>query len=431
MYNICVFGINHSTADADLRDEMSFTKDDIPDVLRRLNSSRVTQEVLILSTCNRMEVYCVTNDLEFVINSICALKNICPRTIRRYTYSYFDTDCAKHLFKVSSGIDSLVVGETEIVGQIKGAIALARQADSIGSSLLGLFQMALSVEKDVRNVSGVSNISVSLGSMVSQCVDSYVAKTINQRQTENQLSNTSKDFESRSITFIGAGEMMSRVVPYFKANTAKKVIVNRTVSKAQDLAMLIDAQALSLDSLADIVNNSFVVISCIDGKAPVITPELLQPLLNQGKPVLLIDLSMPMMVSKKFHAISGVELITIDDVVHNCNKNSELRRDKLESASNQLIEDKLKEYNSWIRKKHLSPLIKALRDDAESIRLEVLSNAGKQLTNGESPEDVMAQMSLKLINKLLHKPVTNLAAADSNSQPDLATLVRNLYDISI
>ncbi len=164
MFKLGVFGIDYRSSSFEVRERMAFSFEEIPPALHRLHSAGIVREVIILSTCNRMEIYCVAKDMEFVMNSLCEIKNICPHSgIKKYSYMYTDMDCVKHLFRVTSGLESMVLGETEIVAQIKDAYNLSKSHNMISSTLTGLFQMALSVEKDVRNITEINNSAISMG----------------------------------------------------------------------------------------------------------------------------------------------------------------------------------------------------------------------------------------------------------------------------
>ena len=159
-----VFGLNYATSDFMLREKLAFLSEDIPSVLQRLQNSGITKEIVVLSTCNRTEIYCITHDIDFVINAICDIQNVCPRTVKKYSYVYSGENCVNHLFRVVSGLESMVLGETEIVAQVKDALNLAKKYNTVGTLLSIIFQMALAVEKDVRNVTAINNIAISMGS---------------------------------------------------------------------------------------------------------------------------------------------------------------------------------------------------------------------------------------------------------------------------
>lgn len=405
-----IFGVNYQTASLELRNQLAFASDDIPYVLKRLISSGIAKEAVLLSTCNRTELYCIANDVNFVINALCDMHNICPRSIRQHSYIYEDEQCAHHLFRVVSGLDSMVLGESEIVAQIKLAMDIALNSDSFGSTLAGLFQMALSVEKDVRSDTAINNVAISMG----HAVVNYV---------EQHLPN----LDNQNVLFIGAGQMMQQIVPHFSyLDLEKKLILNRTVDKAVELAKKIGAQADSLLNLPDVVNDYSVVVLCCASNTPIITKDLLKNASFDKR--LIIDLSMPLVVEKSLNQDQRLAILSIDDIASLVDVGLEKRKLAAIEAES-IIANKIDDYRSWQRKRGFVPLIRQLRDQAEQLRLEALAVAEKQLSNGTSAPDVLSQLSVQLTNKLLHQPTVNLWAHEGKLQHDLVELITKLYGL--
>lgn len=406
-----VFGLNYQTANLELRNQLAFASAEVPNVLNRLVSSGIVKEAILLSTCNRTELYCITNDINFVINALCGMHHICPRGIREHSYIYEDYQCAHHLFRVISGLDSMVLGESEIVAQIKLAMELAQSSDAIGSNLSGLFQMALSVEKDVRNHTAINNVAISMGHAVVNHIE----------QRLDQLDN-------KNVLFVGAGQMMQQIVPHFAyLDLDRKVILNRTVDKAQELAKKIHAEADSLTKLSDILQEFSVVVLCCASNQPIITAALLAKI-NHSTKQLLIDLSMPMVVEKQLAKNANLTLITIDDIAKLVDVGIEKRKLAAIEAES-IISNKIEDYHLWQRKRGFTPLIRQLREQAEQRRLEVMALAEKQLLNGVSAQEVISQLSIQLTNKLLHQPTVNLCATNGHLQDNLIELVTQLYGL--
>ncbi|MDD3266155.1 MAG: glutamyl-tRNA reductase [Burkholderiales bacterium] len=407
-----VFGINYQTADLALRNQLAFASEDVPKVLKRLISSGIVKEALLLSTCNRTELYCITNDINFVINALCDMHEICPRTIRQHGYVYHDDKCAHHLFRVTSGLDSMVLGESEIVSQIKSAMELAEDAKSIGTTLLGLFQMALSVEKDVRNNTEINNVAVSMGHAVASYVERYL----------NDVSN-------QKILFVGAGQMMQQIAPHFNYLTFEdKLVINRSYENAKVVANKINARVGLLELLNQSVGEFAVIILCCASNQPLITESQFESLPSRLNKQLIIDLSMPMIIERNLVNDEKLRIITIDDIAKLVDVGKEERKLAALSAE-KIVFDKIDDYHGWQRKRGFVPLIRQLRDQAEQLRLEALAIAEKQLQNGTSAEHVVTQLSVQLTNKLLHQPTVNLWATDDELQDDLAGLIAKLYGL--
>ena len=408
-----VFGLNYSSSGFEIREKLAFSREEIPLVLARLQSSGMTREIVIVSTCNRTEVFCITHDIDFVINAICDIKNVCPRTLKNHCYVYSGDSCANHLFRVVSGLESMVLGETEIVAQVKDAMNLATDANSIGTMLLSVFQMALAVEKDVRNATEINNIAISMGHAIVSLV------------------NTSfQNLEKESILFIGAGDMMRQLAPHFKnVKLTKKTIINRTLDKARLLSNRLGAEYNSLDKLSNIVAEYSIIIACAGGTDTILNEEILKAKLNVQN-LLIIDLSMPLITSLSLRNYPNITVLTIDDIAKIVDVGIEKRKLAALEASN-IIESKVVEYQNWLKKRGLTPVIRALRENADEIRQEVLAYAEKQLENGDSPYDVLRALSIKLTNRLIHSPTVNLCSSEDKKQEEIAGLITYLYDLEI
>lgn len=409
-----VFGLNYQTANFELRNRLAFANEEIPGVLRRLVNSGIVKEVILLSTCNRTELFFLAKDVDFVINSLCDMRNICPNSIRKHSYVHQGEGCAHHLFRVISGLESMVLGETEIVAQIKQAMEFSRQNNTLGSNLSGLFQMALAVEKDVRNHSAINDVAISMGHAVVNRVEQHIATLPN-----------------RNILFIGAGQMMQQIAPHFNyLNLDKKMLVNRTVAKAQPLATKIGAELESLSNLAAVINDYAIVVICCASNVPLIDAQMLKQNIEQHTNKLIIDLSMPLVISKNLQKHANLTLLTVDDIAKLVDVGLEKRKLAAVEAEG-IIAGKLADYHAWLRKRGFAPLIKKLLEQSEQIRQESLVAAEKQLVNGVSPNEVLKQFSVQLTNRLLHNPLVNITAADGRLQDDMLELLADLYSLEV
>lgn len=403
-----VFGLNYNSSTFKIRQQLAFTNDEIPLVLSRLQSSGITKEVVILSTCNRTEIYCLCQDIDFVINAICDIKDICPRTVRRHCYIYSGEECANHLFRVVSGLDSMVLGESEIVSQVKDAWQMARDCNTIGTMLAVIFQMSLSVQKEVRTHTEINNINVSMGSAVK--------KIINQKLTNHNEHN---------LAFIGAGQMMTQIAPHFRDSDFKvKTVFNRNADRGELLANRIDGEYKSLELFNDNADSYSVIILCTGGGI-YLDDKLL---INKNK--IIIDLSMPILTDLSLKNSPAMTIVTIDDIAEIVDVGIEQRKLKAELAE-KIIENQIIEYQNWLKKRGLTPVIRALRDHADDIRLSVLSDAERRIQNGDAPVEVIQELSIKLTNKLLHAPTVNLCAIEDTISDDLIEMIRYLYSLDL
>lgn len=410
-----VFGLNYITAGFEIREKLAFSRDEIPEALQRLQSSGITKEIIILSTCNRTEIYCITHDIDFLINAICDIQNVCPRTVKKHSYVYSGIECANHLFRVVSGLESMVLGETEIVSQVKDALNLSSNKNCVGTQLLSIFQMALAVEKDVRNTTEINNIAISIG----HALQNIVAINFDNLSQEN-------------ILFIGAGDMMQQIAPHFKnISFAKKAIVNRTLSKAENLAARINAQVFDFYNLPNIINDYSIIIACSGLAKQLLTCSgLNKAIANKMRKMLIIDLSMPLITDLSLREHAHILVLTVDDIAKTVDVGLEKRKIAALDADS-IINDKLVEYQNWLNKRKLTPVIRALRDNADEIRQDVLLSAQKQLANGELPDVVLREFSVKLTNRLIHNPTVNLCGSAKELQKELSGLITYLYDLDI
>lgn len=412
MYSTFVFGLNYETADFEIREKLAFSKEEIPPALTRLQSSGIIKEAFILSTCNRTEIYCITQDIDFVINAICDIQNVCPRTVKKHSYSYSETECVNHLFRVVCGLESMILGETEIVAQVKNAVYLAKDHGCIGSTLMAIFQMAMSVEKDVRNVTEINHIAISMGHAVA-----------------NLVAINAGDIEAQKILFVGAGAMMKQIAPHFSnVKCRQKTIINRTITNAEALAIKVNADTADLSQLPQLANNYSVIIACCSSDKTLIDVHTLKPSIVQGRKLLLIDLSMPLISDLGLRKHHSVNLVTIDDIAKVVDVGIQKRKSAASEAES-IIKAKLLDYQNWLKKKEITPVIKALRDSAENIRLEVLDSAKRQLQKGEAIDEVLTSLSIKLTNKFLHNPTVNLCATNGKLQNELSDLTKLLYNL--
>ncbi len=409
-----VFGLNYQTADFELRNRLAFASEEVPSVLKRLVNSGIVKEVVLLSTCNRTELYFVAKDVDFVINSLCDMHKVCPHNIRNHSYVYSGEECAHHLFRVISGLDSMVLGETEIVAQIKSAMDCAKYNQTLGSCLAGLFQMSLSTEKDVRSHTEINNVAISMGHAVVNYVEQYIA----------QLPN-------RKVLFVGAGQMMQQIAPHFHyLQLDKLMIVNRTVEKASLIATKINAEVGSLEQISNIINEYAIIVICCASNQPLITETMLQLETNNQLQKLIIDLSMPLVISNSLFSHNSLKILTVDDIAKLVDIGIDRRKAAAIEAES-IIANKLSDYHAWMRKRSFTPLIRKFKQHSELIREESLLQAEKQLANGVNANEVLQQLSTQLTNRLLHSPLVNINTADENLQDELIELFSYLYDLKL
>ncbi|MDK4679639.1 glutamyl-tRNA reductase [Kingella negevensis] len=404
---LTVIGLNHQTAPVHIREQLAFTTDSLADAVRDL-SLNVAAEAVILSTCNRTELYCV-GEGELIIDWLASYKNVNVDEIRPYLYVLGCGDTIRHAFRVACGLDSMVLGEPQILGQMKEAVRVAREQDGVSTWLNALFQRTFQAAKEVRSLSGVGDNVVSMASAAVRMAEQSVG-----------------DISSLNVLFVGAGEMNESVATYFAARSPKQLMVaNRTLTRATYLCSKLGhgAQACKLDVLPEIVSRYDVIVVCTASQTPIITQEMIQAASAQrgAKPMFVLDLAVPRNVEPSVANVAGVMLHTVDDMAERVASGKEARAAAAEAAET-MVETKVHEFLAWQQQRQRVPLICALRDEGERARQQVLNNAIRQLAKGTPPEEVLERLSVQLTNKLLHSPTRALNKASLHDTHVVSTL---------
>ncbi|UOP04183.1 glutamyl-tRNA reductase [Conchiformibius kuhniae] len=406
-------GLNHQTAPLAIREQLAFTAATLPEALRDLNANAAA-EAVILSTCNRTELYCV-GEAEQIIRWWADYHRLSVAEIRPYLYSYGCSDTVRHACRVACGLDSMVLGEPQILGQMKDAVRAARQQDSIGTWLNALFQKTFSAAKEVRSRTCVGDNTVSMASAGLKMAQRLFGNL-------NQVN----------VLLIGAGEMIELVATYFAAaSPAKITVANRTLARAQALCDRLTGGAAPclLGDLPHLLYEYDVVVSSTAAPLPIVGKGMVESAmaLRGGKPMFLLDLAVPRDIEAQSAEVAGVHLYTVDDMVSMVQNGKEARREAA-AAAEQMVAQKVDEFIQWQKSRQRVPLICALRDEGERARRHVLNNAIKQLAKGARPEEVLERLSVQLTNKLLHAPtrVLNKGLGDEGMLVDAVSQIYSL-----
>ena len=412
---LTVIGLNHQTAPLGIREKLAFAAEKLPDAVNSLLDSGAAGEAVILSTCNRTELYCV-GEPPAVTEWLAAYQSLPAAEIRPYLYTYGCTDTVRHAFRVACGLDSMVLGEPQILGQIKDAVNAAQEQNTVGTWLNTLFQKTFSVAKEIRSGTAVGEHSVSMAAaavkMAAQIFPS-VGKL--------------------NVLFVGAGEMIELVATYFAAeNPRLMTVANRTLARAEELCgkLGINAESCLLSDIPEILHQYDVVISSTASPLPVIGKGMAERALKQRgqMPVFMLDLAVPRDIEAEIAELDDVYLYTVDDMAGVVQSGREARQ-KAAAEAEVMVEQKVAEFLEWQKSRENVPLIRALRDEGERARRHVLENAMKQLAKGASPEEVLERLSVQLTNKLLHSPTHTLSKA-GGSDSGLVEAVAQIYHLS-
>lgn len=407
-------GLNHQTAPLSIREKLAFAAAALPKAVRNLARSNAATEAVILSTCNRTELYCV-GDSEEIIRWLADYHSLPIEEIRPYLYALDMQETVRHAFRVACGLDSMVLGEPQILGQIKDAVRVAQEQESMGKKLNALFQKTFSVAKEVRTDTAVGENSVSMASASVKLAEQIFP-----------------DIGDLNVLFIGAGEMIELVATYFAAKSPRLMTVaNRTLARAQELCdkLGVNAEPCLLSDLPAILHDYDVVVSSTASQLPIVGKGMVERALKQRQsmPLFMLDLAVPRDIEAEVGDLNDAYLYTVDDMVNIVQSGKEARQ-KAAAAAETLVSEKVAEFVRQQQGRQSVPLIKALRDEGEKVRKQVLENAMKQLAKGATAEEVLERLSVQLTNKLLHSPTQTLNKAGEEDK-DLVHAVAQIYHL--
>ena len=401
-------GISHHTAPIEVREKVAITPTDFSDRVRALCSMPGMEEVVILGTCNRMEIYCLASGLgkDEVLDWVHEVNGIPPGQLDGYFYAHQGEDVARHLVRVASGLDSLVVGETQILGQLKDAWQLAHDAGSMGRVLDRLFQHSFAAAKTIRTHSGIGEHPVSVA---------YTAVVL-ARQIFGDIS-------TKTVVLVGAGEMVQLCGRYLRDHgIANLLIVNRSLDKALELANELKAEAMTLDKLGAALPRADILISSTGSPEPVIRKPDIKAALRERRhrPMFLVDIAVPRDIEPAVSSIKDVYLYTIDDLQQVVDENMEQRNEAAKAARPE-VEEAVDGFMRWLYGIRAARSLRKIRERSHQFEEEVLEKALRRLEAGQDPTRVLKQMASTLTNKILHSPSKRLREAAESQEYEILT----------
>ena len=422
--SLITLGLNHKTTPLQLREKLAFTPQNLCEALNSLIKVSGVSEAAILSTCNRTELYCALHTDYSTENNPYSLADqrliewfsnfhgLSTTELEGHLYVHEHKETIRHAMEVASGLDSMVLGEPQIAGQMKQAYIVANHEGTIGQLLGKLFQHSFSVAKQVRSDTAIGSSPVSVA----------FAATSLAKQIFGDLNES-------TAMMIGAGETIELAARHLQSQGIKNIIVaNRSHERAERLAQEFDGEAITLQHIADYLHRPDIVIASTASPLPVLGKGTVERALKKRKhaPIFMVDLAVPRDIEPEAGLLDDVYLYTVDDLQEVITENLKNREQAAEQA-HEIIDEKVEHYLDWQRSLVAVDVISELRSTAINLSDEVLKKSMKQLLAGQNPEDVLAFMAHTLTNKFLHQPCTALRKAGEQERHDLIQAARRLF----
>ncbi|WP_399679003.1 glutamyl-tRNA reductase [Xenophilus sp.] len=416
---VWALGLNHTTAPLDLRGRFAFALDQIAPTLQSLRRTVGSQghppvEAAILSTCNRTEIYCAAEHpaLEHTVGWLAESGGVSPALLRSHAYTLSDDQAARHAFRVAAGLDSMVLGEAQILGQMKDAVRAAETAGALGTTLNQLFQRSFAVAKEVRTTTEIGAHSVSMAAAAVRLA-----------------SQLFEDLRETRVLFVGAGEMIDLAVTHFAARAPKKIaIANRTLERGESLAGRFGGEAMRLADLPGRLAEFDIVISCTASTLPLIGLGAVERALKarRHRPMFMVDLAVPRDIEPEVRQLEDIYLYTVDDLAHVV-RQGEASRQAAVAQAETIIDAGVRSFMHWMDQRANVPLIQQLQAQTDEWRQAELARARKLLARGDDVDAVLEALSRGLTQKLLHGALAELHAGDAEARQQTAAAVSRLF----
>ncbi|MCW5632173.1 MAG: glutamyl-tRNA reductase [Rubrivivax sp.] len=418
--SVVAFGLNHQTAPLDLRGRLAFPPEQLAPALRGLNQrlDRAEPESAIVSTCNRTELYLAVGAapggdvLAPAMSWLAEHGRISAEHLQQHAYVMQGRDAARHAFRVASGLDSMVLGEPQILGQMKQAVRLADEAGTLGTTLHQLFQRSFSVAKEVRTSTEIGAHSISMAAAAVRLAGELF-----------------EDLRQLQVLFVGAGEMIELVATHFAARQPRGMaLANRTLERGEKLAARFGAQALRLADLPARLHEFDVVISCTASTLPIIGLGAVERALKarRRRPIFMVDLAVPRDIEPEVAQLADVYLYTVDDLSERVQSAGEKRQAAVQQAE-AIIDAGVQSFAHWLDQRAAVPLIQALNRQADDWGAAELTRARKLLARGEPVDQVLQALARGLTSKMLHGTLAELHGAEGADRERLAETVSRLF----
>jgi glutamyl-tRNA reductase len=407
-------GLNHSTAPLAVREQVVFQLDTLAGALRDLIARPKVKEAAILSTCNRTEVYFNGQDAAPVADWLEEFHRVPKSSLAPYVYTLPQEKAVPHAFRVASGLDSMVLGEPQILGQMKQAVKSAEAAGSLGLVLNRLFQRTFAVAKDVRTHTDIGSASISMAAATVKLAQRIFPSISEQR-----------------VLLIGAGEMIDLCATHLAAQRPKSITVaNRTLERGAQLASRVHADAITLNELSERLAQFDIIVTSTASSLPILGKGMLERAIKARRhaPMFIVDLAVPRDVEPEAAELDDVFLYSIDDLANIVKDSLQIRSDAVREAE-EMIAAQAESFLRWLEGRVVVPTITALHGHHEALRAAELERAKRLLANGTPPDQVLEQLARGLTHKFLHGPTQALNQAGEAERAELLALFQRIYHL--
>src|SRR5437667_7621046 len=411
---LALVGLSHKTAPVEIRERLAFSNDALRSALASLVDRRAVNEAMILSTCNRVEVVAESPDDRLIRDFICEFHQISHDSVSSHLYSYRNVDAIRHVFRVTASLDSMVIGEPQILGQVKEAFRIAMDAGTVGMHLSALMNRAFAVAKKVRSETGISQSAVSV---------SYAAVELARK--------IFGDLSGKTVMIIGASKMGELAAKHLRRAGASSVLVtNRTFERAVELAQVFEGAAVPFEHFTDHMDRADIVISSTGAPHFIVNKSLAEQIMHRrkNKPMFFIDIAVPRDLDPAVNEIDNAFLYDINDLQQVIDANLKERM-KEASRAEEIIDSEVQAFCLKMQSREVVPTIVQLRDTLEKLRRDEIERNRRQLRD-LPPEQAVDQITQALINKILHHPIAHLKEMAHDPQgPDVAEMIRKIFNI--
>ncbi len=414
--SVLALGLNHVSAPVAVRERVSMPEDLVQPALTALRTAfgGAVKEAAILSTCNRTELYCAAEPqvAEQLPAWLADFNQIEPGVLKPHVYLHGRDEAVRHAFRVASGLDSMVVGETQILGQMKDAVRAAEEAGALGTLLHQLFQRTFSVAKEVRSTTAIGAQSVSLAAAAVRLAERVFG-----------------DLRECKVLFIGAGEMIELCATHFAAQQPASIVVaNRTIERAETLATKFTATTMRLGDLPERLAEFDVVVSCTASSLPILGLGMVERATRQRrrKPMVMVDLAVPRDIEPEVARLDDVYLYSVDDLGVVVQSGTEARLAAVVEAE-AIIDARVNNFMHWMQVRANVPVIRDLQATAQAVQAQELERARKMLARGDSPEKVLEQLANGLTQKYLHGTLAALNQSEETDRQQLLSWLPRIF----